>query len=495
MAVPRLNYVTHISDRLSELAVKLKARSRAGLNDGAKVAEAIVCRLFNELFKWDLVNLNPEQINCPAIDLGDSSNRIGVQVTIEDTSKKITQTTSKIAEHDLGGKCDQVIIFFVLPKKPRLPKGFSKSVAGVKIEVWDIGDVVKRAQEIVELATLKRAAEIVDEELAVPSDVTTKIASSNFEGGKQSDLSFDHSKYGLSDAAEYLYPSFFKIEYPGTIQRANIITKKGVKFGEKLREHWKKLEKKKAPPVDFHIENGVIHTFDLLDQPVWKSLLAGRAIEQIDPIKSTSLSMSANLADRNVFTKILQRNLEQLCNNIGTLFELAYSKELKCYLFQAQTGRPSGRIKLPAVSKEGTREVFKEILNTLPGKEGEVQHWKHQAFRHRFFTFGGDWYINIVPFWAFTCDGKLSRSKWHDTSSRNVKKPERNRAVLGHILFWAALLCKSPDMFELPTSIRIIRPSKLEVSPSVQDDAWKLIASEEEKIDLVADGEEVLFLL
>ena len=75
-----------------------------------------------------------------------------------------------------------------------------------------------------------------------------------------------------------------------------------------------------------------------------------------------------------------------------------------------------------------------------------------------------------------------------------MKKPERNRAVLGHIMFWASLLCKEPDMLSSPVSIRILRPSKIDASPSIQDEAWKVIAPADEKAILTTDSQEELLI-
>lgn len=494
MAIPRTHYATNISDRLIELAGKVKARSRAGLTDANRVAEPIICRLFNSLFGWELINLNREQANYPAADLGDRLRRIAVQVTNEDGADKITRTALKAREHGLKSEYDRLIIFFLLDRKPGFPKHFEQSDNAPKIEVWDIKDILDHAHECSDPEMARRASDVLDEELQ-PVGLVSKAAYQQLAGGAKIGHQFDHGTYGLTSSAEPVYTSFFEVTFPEHIRRAEIKLKRGVKLGEKLRSLWSGLKTKDAPPVDNFIEQGVVHTFDDLNLPIWQVLIAEKAIRALDPIKSSTWAQSSRLSDRNLFTKLLKRNLEQLCNHIGTEFRLGYSKELDCYLFQAAPNKPSGKIKVPALSKSGTREVFKAIPNTLPGREGETQHWKHPAFRHRFWTFGGKWFINIEPFWAFTGDGISSESRWHKTSSRNMKKPERNRAVVGHIMFWAALLCKEPDIFQTSSaSIGIHRPSRLNVSPSIRDEDWKTIAPAEEKAILAADGQQELFM-
>lgn len=492
MAIPRTQYATNISDRLIELAGKVKARSRAGLTDANKAAEPIICRLFNALFGWELINLNQVHSNFPAADLGDRSRRIAVQVTNEDSSDKIVRTAMKAQEHGLRLQFDRLIIFFLLEKKPGFPKNFTQPETGPVIEVWDVKDVLNYAHEQDKLEMVRRASDVLDEELQ--SDAHVPVRGGAIIDAKPTHQ-FDHGTYGLSSSPEPLYTSFFRVTFPDRIFRAEIKLKSGVRFGEKLRDTWSRQNTKKVPPVDYYIEKGIVYTFDDLKNPLWQALIADRTIKPLGPFISSVWAESAKLSERNLFTKLLKRNLEQLCNHIGTEYKLAYSKELDCYLFQAVDKKEAGNIKVPALKKSGRREVFRAIPNLMPGHEGQIQHWKHVAFRHRFVTFGQKWFINIEPFWAFTGDGKTSESRWHKTSSRNMKKPEKNRAVVGHVMFWAALLCKEPDMFQSSeTSITIHRPCKLEVCPSIQDEAWKAIAPATEKDALNVDEQQQLFL-
>jgi len=76
MSLPRLDHATHITDQLNLLAAMVKTRSRASLTDANRLLETIATRFFNALFGWDLVNLNTEQANYPAADLGDRGRRI-----------------------------------------------------------------------------------------------------------------------------------------------------------------------------------------------------------------------------------------------------------------------------------------------------------------------------------------------------------------------------------------------------------------------------------
>ncbi len=80
MPFPSQEYATQIGDRLNVLAAQLKTRTRASLTDANHSMEFVMMRFFNALMGWDLVNLNTEQANYPAADLGDKARRIAIQI-------------------------------------------------------------------------------------------------------------------------------------------------------------------------------------------------------------------------------------------------------------------------------------------------------------------------------------------------------------------------------------------------------------------------------
>jgi hypothetical protein len=172
MSLPRLDISTRIADRLNELAAVVKTRSRAGLTDANRTLESIATRFFNGLYGWNLVNLNVLQANYPAADLGDRARRIAIQVTNEDGADKIARTAAKAVEHGLGADFDRLVVFFLLPRKPGLPKGFRQPDGGPRIETWDLADILKQVHDHPDLDALNRAVKVLDEELAPATDAT-----------------------------------------------------------------------------------------------------------------------------------------------------------------------------------------------------------------------------------------------------------------------------------------------------------------------------------
>lgn len=181
MPFPNQVIATTISDRLNVLADQLKTRTRANLNDANHWLESVMARFFNALMGWDLVNLNAEQSNFPAADLGDKDRRIAIQITNQDDPGKITETAFKATKHSLGKDFDKLIIFFLLPKKPMLPKKFEQPTNGPVIDCWDLADLLKQMSELPDQSRLKAAATVLAKDLGI-SDDGERVYPSNLPG-------------------------------------------------------------------------------------------------------------------------------------------------------------------------------------------------------------------------------------------------------------------------------------------------------------------------
>ena len=102
---------------LSVLRYIFKSRSKKGLYDLNKKAESFFKEVLNQVYDWDLINLNEIQSNYPAIDLGDERSRTCIQVTAENSSAKIAKTIEKFLEKKLYKNYDRLIIFIITDKK------------------------------------------------------------------------------------------------------------------------------------------------------------------------------------------------------------------------------------------------------------------------------------------------------------------------------------------------------------------------------------------
>lgn len=108
--------------------------------DLTRQGEDVVCRLLNVAFGWELVNLNRERPNCPAVDLADAKRRICVQVTASRKTGKAAEAaeTAEMLEKHHGGKYDRLLLVYLLGKPGNLPEWTSGSC---RIEAWDLEDL------------------------------------------------------------------------------------------------------------------------------------------------------------------------------------------------------------------------------------------------------------------------------------------------------------------------------------------------------------------
>ncbi|MBE2203534.1 MAG: toll/interleukin-1 receptor domain-containing protein [Chthoniobacterales bacterium] len=300
---------------------------------------------------------------------------------------------------------------------------------------------------------------------------------------------FDPQDIGLHHEPESIASNLFPVVFPETIYSAKIGVKRGSKteFFSRVKKAWEKLGNSGKPPSDFFVDYGIVYTFQNFEQPLWKELFANKTLINPGHFKASKWAESAVMGDRSKFIKLLNRCLQHLCEHNSTPYQMAYSKKMKCHLFAVKAGTREGTLKALALKTFGDRTIYKAIPDKKSDDPNAIQHWKHEAFRHKFMRFGQKWYFILVPFWAFTCDGVNSPSKWQKKSSSNMRKPEKNRAVLGHVLFWASVLCREPDLIESGEGFRIQRPIGLSLSPSIKDADWVKLAKSDEQKEMTAD--------
>jgi predicted NACHT family NTPase len=96
----------HTLDRVTELLgrwlSKIRLNNAISYFDINIVSEDLAAKLLNEIYDWNLINLNLETtIQNPSIDLGDKDNGICVQVTSSTDILKIYKTVDSYLEHKL----------------------------------------------------------------------------------------------------------------------------------------------------------------------------------------------------------------------------------------------------------------------------------------------------------------------------------------------------------------------------------------------------------
>jgi hypothetical protein len=117
MALSRKYYLDEIRSCIAYIKSLTETSTQANLNDLPIILEDFVKDLLNFIFHIQLENLNTDKSNQPIIDLGDRTNRIAVQVTADNSRKKIQSTLDRFSEKRLYEEYSKLYIFNLKKKK------------------------------------------------------------------------------------------------------------------------------------------------------------------------------------------------------------------------------------------------------------------------------------------------------------------------------------------------------------------------------------------
>jgi tetratricopeptide (TPR) repeat protein len=141
----------------------VRSGGNLNLTDTNVHAEDFIAGLLNSIHGWRLDRTNQETANYPCIDLIDEQLGLGVQVTAEKGSAKLTKTVECVKSHKLAERVKHLKVFLLIPKQERYT--VNATCPGIEFEwrndVLDFDDVVKSAQSISDLHHLHRVHQYV----------------------------------------------------------------------------------------------------------------------------------------------------------------------------------------------------------------------------------------------------------------------------------------------------------------------------------------------
>ncbi len=109
------------------------------------------------------------------------------------------------------------------------------------------------------------------------------------------------------------------------------------------------------------------------------------------------------------------------------------------------------------------------------GKEKHITFWRHLAASIRFKEIAGTLYLQIVPKYFFTTDGKLPwDSDLVGPYTTRIKSREFNPQVLNHVLFWAYYLADGKRVISLRQHGKVILTAKCQPITAVSPFALRL---------------------
>lgn len=285
-------YFNKISTDLTVLAHVVSSKNKLSLTNDDKWSEDFFKELLNKVCEYKLINLNTKEQDYAGIDLGDSTNRICIQVTATNTAQKIKDTLAVSDKYKRYEDYDDLIIFIVGFKK-KTTVTFSTKFSNFNKDdyVWDIRTLLKKIYPL-SADKMKKLSEFLDSELSgvitidpielLDEDISVII-----------DLLFDYAQKNLNNTSEKSQQKY-----------------KLVKRGEDFITHKNELNK-----VDDVLFNGEI-----------------RPSLQYDKSVETFLGNPINNEHQKkyfVFTEALQKNYSENADqfkNIGELFGFVFNE-------------------------------------------------------------------------------------------------------------------------------------------------------------------------
>ncbi|MDR9807960.1 SMEK domain-containing protein [Rhizobium hidalgonense] len=157
-------------DYLAWLKSRVELRNSIRLMDINIMAEDFFCGLLNLVYGYSLVNINIEERDTAAIDLGDEDAKIAIQVTSTKDFKKIKETFQSFMKHGLHSQYDRLVVLNIREKSTHRVKkigsdgGFQMDT---ELDVWDTNDIVKKIRSITDMARLRDIAFYLNENLSI----------------------------------------------------------------------------------------------------------------------------------------------------------------------------------------------------------------------------------------------------------------------------------------------------------------------------------------
>ncbi|HGL6555187.1 TPA: SMEK domain-containing protein [Enterobacter roggenkampii] len=116
----------NITFAFSLLSTVITFNSKQGLFDINKTLESVLIQILNKTYNLSLNNLNIEKHNHPAVDLGDISSGLAIQVTSDGSKDKFVKTMDMLVKHDLHNIYNEVWMLIISndPIQHHTKKGF-----------------------------------------------------------------------------------------------------------------------------------------------------------------------------------------------------------------------------------------------------------------------------------------------------------------------------------------------------------------------------------
>jgi nucleoside phosphorylase len=167
---------------------------------------------------------------------------------------------------------------------------------------------------------------------------------------------------------------------------------------------------------------------------------------------------------RRLFVQLLNGALR---DDLG-IFGVRFARDDNVYYFAGRSEDPPRKYRYKNVRVSSTMTVVAQYQHEA--KDGtNSMYMRHLAFDGRFRCLGREWFLEIVPTYRFTTDGK--QKFWlHEYRLSGIKRIEGNRAVLSQVIAWSNMLCTQPAPDRPRRHLQFDPVPSFEVERAIADD-------------------------
>jgi len=169
----RSHLFNYIEEKLSQLATRIEVRGKLNLLDLHLHSENFYLHFFNNLFGWQLDNLNTVKPNVEAIDLIDHENKIVVQVSATATKAKVKSALAK----DLSAFAGYFFKFISISKdagslRTQAFLNPHKLTFDPRCDIFDVPSILKQISGL-DIDDQRRIADFIRKELGAEVNART----------------------------------------------------------------------------------------------------------------------------------------------------------------------------------------------------------------------------------------------------------------------------------------------------------------------------------
>lgn len=170
----RERLIKEITNYLAFLRSQVELLNSLTLTDINKISENFYRDFLNILFGYSLININIEEKNAAAIDLGDLKAKLAIQVTSTKTLEKIKKTHKSFVQRKLHLQYDRLVVLNIVAKCDHRTKSLgttSDLVFDIEKDVWDVTDLL-RSIDGYEVDDLEKVKSFLEKNIKITLPVT-----------------------------------------------------------------------------------------------------------------------------------------------------------------------------------------------------------------------------------------------------------------------------------------------------------------------------------